>query len=55
MCKEGKSIKDENVLSGRCDSSKIVNFKGSPDLIGKYVKVKVTQAMTWSLNGELAE
>lgn len=52
---EGKSIKDDNVLSGRCDSSKIVNFKGSPDLIGKYVKVKVTQAMTWSLNGELAE
>lgn len=50
---EGVSIKDENMLSGRCDSSKIVNFKGDKSLIGKYVNVKITEAMTWSLNGEL--
>ncbi len=52
---EGVSPKDSTVLSGRCASSKIVNFKGGEELIGKYVKVKITEAMTWSLNGELAE
>lgn len=52
---DGASKNDKNVLSGRCDSSKIVNFKGDASLIGKYVKVKITQAHTWSLNGELAE
>lgn len=52
---DGDSKNDKNVLSGRCDSSKIVNFKGDASLIGKYVKVKITQAHTWSLNGELAE
>ena len=52
---DGVSKNNENTLSGRCDSSKIVNFKGSPDLIGKYVNVKITEAHTWSLNGELAD
>ena len=51
---EGKSQKGD-VLEGRCESSKIVNFKGDESLIGTYVKVKITEAMTWSLNGELAE
>lgn len=52
---DGVSKTDESTLSGRCDSSKIINFKGSSDLIGKYVNVRVTQAHTWSLNGELVE
>ncbi len=52
---EGVSPRDDTVLSGRCASSKIVNFKGDKSLIGKYVRVKITQAMTWSLNGEQAE
>lgn len=52
---DGASKTDENVLSGRCDSSKIVNFKGDPSLVGKYVKVKITQSHTWSLNGEIVE
>ena len=52
---DGVSKNDPEMLSGRCDSSKIVNFKGSRELIGKYVKVKITEAHTWSLNGEIAE
>ena len=52
---EGPSTKGGGVLEGRCESSKIVNFKGDESLIGTYVKVKVTEAMTWSLNGEVAE
>lgn len=49
---DGVSKNDESTLSGRCDSSKIVNFKGDKSLIGKYIDVKITEAHTWSLNGE---
>lgn len=52
---EGESQKDSSVLSGRCESSKVVNFKGDKSLIGTYVDVKITEAMTWSLNGELVK
>lgn len=52
---DGVSKNNPGMLSGRLDSSKIVNFKGNPELKGKYVKVKITEAHTWSLNGELAE
>jgi len=50
---DGASKNDPNMLSGRCDSSKIVNFKGDASLIGKYVNVLITEARTWSLNGEI--
>lgn len=52
---DGASKNDKNMLSGRCESSKIVNFSGDESLIGKYVKVKITQSHTWSLNGVLVE
>ena len=50
---EGVSKNNDSMLSGRTDSSKIVNFKGDASLKGKYVDVKITEAHTWSLNGEL--
>ncbi len=50
---DGVSKTDIDMLSGRCDSSKIVNFKGDESLIGKYINVKITEAHTWSLNGEI--
>ena len=52
---DGTSKNDEAVLSGRCDSSKIVNFKGDKSLIGQYIDVRITEAHTWSLNGELVK
>lgn len=52
---DGVSKTDKNMLSGRLDSSKIVNFKGDESLTGKYVNVKITEAHTWSLNGELIQ
>ena len=52
---DGVSKNDETMLSGRLESSKIVNFKGDRCLEGQYVKVKITEAHTWSLNGELVE
>lgn len=49
---DGVSKTNPDMLSGRCDSSKIVNFKGDMSLVGKYINVKITEAHTWSLNGE---
>lgn len=50
---DGVSKNNPEMLSGRTESSKIVNFKGDENLAGKYVNVKITQAHTWSLNGVL--
>lgn len=52
---DGVSKNNDEMLSGRTDTAKIINFKGDKSLCGKYVKVKVTEAHTWSLNGELVE
>ena len=49
---EGTSKTDESFLTGRTDGGKIVNFKGSLDLKGKLIDVKITEAKTWSLAGE---
>ena len=43
-----------NKLSGRTRTNKQVLFSGSPDLIGRLVQVKITEAKTWSLRGVLA-
>ncbi len=51
---DGPSKTDKNMMSGRMENTKIVNFPGSEELTGKYIKVKITEAHTWSLNGELA-
>ncbi len=50
---DGPSEKDEAVLAGYTPHNKLINFKGSKSLIGKIVKVKVTKALTWSLQGKL--
>ncbi len=52
---DGQSKNDSSMLSGRMENTKIVNFPGSASLKGKYVKVKITEAHTWSLNGEIEE
>lgn len=52
---EGESKKDDTVLSGYTEKNKVVNFKGPKSIIGKIVNVKITEAKTWSLNGELVK
>ena len=52
---DGVSKTDPEMLSGRMENTKVVNFKGSKSLCGKYVNVKITKAHTWSLNGEIIE
>lgn len=52
---DGVSKNNEEMLSGRTDTAKIVNFKGDKSLCGKYVNVKIVESHTWSLNGELVK
>ena len=49
---EGESKNNPDVFAGYTRRSKLVNFIGPKSAIGKIVKVKITDAKTWSLNGE---
>ncbi len=48
---DGPSEK-EGMLCGYTDTNKLINFVGNSDSIGKIVKVEVTDAKTWSLDGK---
>lgn len=40
-------------LTGRTETNRVVNFVGTPDMIGKFVDVKITDVYTNSLRGEV--
>ena len=50
---EGASKTNPDVMTGRTDTNKIINFPGNESMVGNLVPVKVTKAHTWSLNGEV--
>ena len=50
---EGPSKKDIMKLTGRTETNRVVNFVGTPDMIGKFVDVKITDVYTNSLRGEV--
>ena len=50
---EGPSKKNIMELTGRTETNRIVNFQGTPDMIGKFVDVKITDVYTNSLRGEV--
>ncbi|WP_449540089.1 tRNA (N6-isopentenyl adenosine(37)-C2)-methylthiotransferase MiaB [Ferdinandcohnia sp. Marseille-Q9671] len=52
---EGESKNNPDVLAGYTSKNKLVNFKGPKSAIGNIVKVKIIQAKTWSLDGEMIE
>ena len=52
---EDFSKKDESNVSGRTDEFKLINFKGNKSDIGKILKVRVTNANSFSLVGEKIE
>jgi tRNA-2-methylthio-N6-dimethylallyladenosine synthase len=49
---EGHAKKDAAELSGRTDNNRVVNFPGSPRLIGHFIDVRITWALPHSLRGE---
>ena len=51
--KVSKKSKDE--VAGKSRDFKITVFKGSKDLIGTFVKVKITDAVGWTLRGEMVD
>ena len=52
---DGVSKNDKSTLTGRTDGFKLVNFAGKKELIGNIVDVKITDAKTFSLFGEVIE
>ncbi|MFT5879661.1 MAG: tRNA-2-methylthio-N6-dimethylallyladenosine synthase [Moritella sp.] len=48
---EGPSKKNVMELSGRTENNRVVNFEGSPDLIGKFVDVEIIQVLPNSMRG----
>jgi len=49
---EGFSKNDSTKLTGRTRTSKVVNFEGSSEHIGKLINVYISKANSFSLNGE---
>ncbi|QPC46419.1 tRNA (N6-isopentenyl adenosine(37)-C2)-methylthiotransferase MiaB [Mangrovibacillus cuniculi] len=52
---EGESKNNPDILAGYTRRSKLVNVKAPKEVIGKIVKVKITDARSFSLNGEFIE
>ena len=50
---EGVSKKDPEQLQARTANNRVVNFVGNPELINQMVEIKITEAFTFSLRGEL--
>ncbi|NNL95913.1 MAG: tRNA (N6-isopentenyl adenosine(37)-C2)-methylthiotransferase MiaB [Xanthomonadales bacterium] len=50
---EGCSRKDPAQLAGRTENNRVVNFDGHPRLIGHFVNVSITEALSNSLRGRL--
>jgi len=52
---DGHNENGKTELFGYTDTNKLINFNGDESLIGKIISVKVTDAKTWSLDGEYVE
>ena len=52
---EGDSDKNKDLCAGYTDTMKLVNVKCPKSCIGKIINVKITDAKTWSLDGEIDE
>ncbi len=50
---EGPSRKDPQQLAGRTENNRTVVFDGDAGLVGRFVEVRITEAMPNSLRGEL--
>jgi tRNA-2-methylthio-N6-dimethylallyladenosine synthase len=50
---ENISRKDANELAGRTENNRVVNFPGSPGMLGRYVDVRILSGTMHTLRGEL--
>lgn len=50
---DGVSRKDSREMTGRTENNRVVNFPGERRLIGRFVRVEITQALAHSLRGRL--
>jgi tRNA-2-methylthio-N6-dimethylallyladenosine synthase len=50
---EGHSKKDNRQLAGRTENNRVVNFDGPPRLIGQFVEVTITEALSNSLRARM--
>jgi tRNA-2-methylthio-N6-dimethylallyladenosine synthase len=50
---EGFSKTNNELLTGRTDSNKVVNFEGCDEMIGNMVDLKIVSEHMWYLKGEI--
>ena len=50
---EGPSARDPHELTGKTENMRNVNFAGHPRLVGQFVDLRITEARTNSLRGEV--
>ena len=50
---EKPSRKRSDQLSGRTENNRVVNFDATPELVGEFVDIRITEALPNSLRGEL--
>ena len=50
---EGVSKKNAQQLSGRTENNRVVNFDGHPRLVGHFIDVEITEALSNSLRGRV--
>ena len=50
---EGPSKKNPMELSGRTENNRVVNFEGTPDMIGQFVDIRITDVFSNSLRGDV--
>ena len=52
---EGKSKTNENMLTGRTETNKVVNFEGTEDMIGRIVNIEIMSQHIWYLKGKVQD
>ena len=48
---EGPSKRDPRELQGRTENSRVVNFPGPPEAVGRFAQIEITAALSNSLRG----
>jgi len=50
---ENVSRKSEQEMAGRTENNRVVNFAGSPGMLGRYVEVRILSGTLHTLRGEV--